>query len=82
MIHKEHSQPVPPVTDKATMRVIHAVNMAQYRPTWVIVTRPESTIGGTSAQLIDSRHGAAWQVQIANGDLEDVPVQWLSIRTR
>jgi len=81
-MHKEHAPQVPPVTDMATMRTIHAVNMAQVRPTWVVVTRPESRIGGTSARLIDSRGAVTWGVQIANGDLQHVPVQWLSIRTR
>lgn len=78
---KEYPKQMDDITLPMIMRAIHAVNHAARRPTWVTVTDPASRIGGLSAQLIDSRHGGAWQIMWANGDLDDVPVQWCSMGT-
>lgn len=67
------------ITDPTLMAAILGYCTAHDTPAWVIRTQPESTIGGTSARLVNIIGDTA-SIEIANGDRLTVPVSQLSMR--
>jgi hypothetical protein len=68
------------ITDPATMAAVLAYCKARPTPCWAIHTPVESTIGGFSCELL-SIDGPKALTRIANGDLREVMVSELHLRT-